>query len=184
MSPRMYLFARFRLERAGAQISLRTRKTESLLAYLALNPQPHARERLAALLWGMYYSHWRHIALRPLVTRLGIVSIAPFLLLALYTSARESAEHDRTVGEHIMEMRTRGDIGQGIVQLMHGQYCASHSMWLLETHPDEFPHRHLMTVWRGIEQPSGGTKTKPSGYPSALTWKDDKAHTSSSTAST
>jgi predicted ATPase/DNA-binding SARP family transcriptional activator len=33
-------------------VRLPTRKVESLLAYLALHPQPHAREHLAALLWG------------------------------------------------------------------------------------------------------------------------------------
>lgn len=33
-------------------IHLRVRKSESLLAYLALHPEPHSREKLAALFWG------------------------------------------------------------------------------------------------------------------------------------
>jgi DNA-binding SARP family transcriptional activator len=38
---------------AGPPLRLRTRKTQALLAYLALSPgQPHSRDKLAALLWG------------------------------------------------------------------------------------------------------------------------------------
>jgi predicted ATPase/DNA-binding SARP family transcriptional activator len=58
---RLYLLGSFRLESfvAGARavdkaesISLPTRKIESLLAYLVLHPELHAREKLAALIWG------------------------------------------------------------------------------------------------------------------------------------
>lgn len=51
---RLYLLGAFRLELAGELISLPTRKAESLLAYLALHPEPrgHRRERLAAMFWG------------------------------------------------------------------------------------------------------------------------------------
>jgi predicted ATPase/DNA-binding SARP family transcriptional activator len=49
---RLQLLGRFRLERDAQPVHLPRRKVESLLAYLALKPQAHARERLAALLWG------------------------------------------------------------------------------------------------------------------------------------
>jgi predicted ATPase/DNA-binding SARP family transcriptional activator len=49
---RLYLLGQFRLEDAGRPVRLPTRKAASLLAYLALHPQPHSREHLAALLWG------------------------------------------------------------------------------------------------------------------------------------
>jgi predicted ATPase/DNA-binding SARP family transcriptional activator len=49
---RLTLFGRFHLEACGHAVRLPTRKVESLLAYLALHPQPHPREHLAALLWG------------------------------------------------------------------------------------------------------------------------------------
>jgi DNA-binding SARP family transcriptional activator len=54
VSLRLYLFGRFRLEDAQRPIPLPTRKVEALLAYLALHPEVHAREKLAALLWGDY----------------------------------------------------------------------------------------------------------------------------------
>jgi DNA-binding SARP family transcriptional activator len=49
---RLYLLGSFRLERAGRTIRLPTHKIESLLAYLALYPAAHTRDKLAALLWG------------------------------------------------------------------------------------------------------------------------------------
>ena len=50
---RIYLLVAFRLEQAGNSIHLPTRKTESLLAFLALHPGSHAREKLATLLWAI-----------------------------------------------------------------------------------------------------------------------------------
>jgi predicted ATPase/DNA-binding SARP family transcriptional activator len=50
---RLSLLGSFRLERAtDGLIRLPTRKIESLLAFLVLHPEPHSREKLAALLWG------------------------------------------------------------------------------------------------------------------------------------
>ncbi len=49
---RLYLLGAFRLERDGETVSLSTRKVASLLTYLVLHPQEHAREKIAALLWG------------------------------------------------------------------------------------------------------------------------------------
>ncbi|MGE5265198.1 MAG: AfsR/SARP family transcriptional regulator [Acidobacteriota bacterium] len=49
---RVYLLGSFRVERDAQTIHFPTRKVESLLAYLVLHPEPHAREKLAALLWG------------------------------------------------------------------------------------------------------------------------------------
>lgn len=55
---RLSLLGPFRLERLPApgqpseRVALYSRKVESLLAYLALFPGEHAREQLAALLWG------------------------------------------------------------------------------------------------------------------------------------
>jgi DNA-binding SARP family transcriptional activator len=49
---RLFLLGAFRIERDSRTLQLPTRKVESLLAYLALHPEQHPREKLAALLWG------------------------------------------------------------------------------------------------------------------------------------
>ena len=46
------LLGSFRLVRGEQAIQLATHKSESLLAYLALHPETHAREKLAAIFWG------------------------------------------------------------------------------------------------------------------------------------
>ncbi|MBI4790841.1 MAG: hypothetical protein HY782_27745, partial [Chloroflexi bacterium] len=48
---RVYLLGALRIERDTQTIRLPTRKVESLLAFLVLHPEPHPREKLAALLW-------------------------------------------------------------------------------------------------------------------------------------
>lgn len=49
---KLQLFGPFRLESEHGIISLPRRKTELLLAYLALFPRPVSREKLASLFWG------------------------------------------------------------------------------------------------------------------------------------
>ncbi len=49
---RLHLLGAFQIESDSGSIRLATRKVESLLAYLALFPEAHPREKLAALLWG------------------------------------------------------------------------------------------------------------------------------------
>ena len=49
---RLCLLGAFRFEIETHPLRFPTRKDESLLAYLTLFPGPHAREKLAGLLWG------------------------------------------------------------------------------------------------------------------------------------
>src|SRR5215467_12278930 len=49
---RLYLLGAFRLERGTRTLRLSTHKADSLFAYLALHPEKHPREKLAALFWG------------------------------------------------------------------------------------------------------------------------------------
>ena len=51
-SVRLHVLGEFRLARDGFAVSTLPRKVQSLLAFLALHPEPHPREKLAALLWG------------------------------------------------------------------------------------------------------------------------------------
>jgi non-specific serine/threonine protein kinase len=49
---RIYLLGSLRIERDTERIHLPRRKVESLLAYLLLHPEQHARDQLATLFWG------------------------------------------------------------------------------------------------------------------------------------
>lgn len=100
----------------------------------------------AALIWGMYYSHWRYLAAPAILSRLAIVSIPPVLIVALFSSVRHSGEHERTVLEHVQEMTAHGRFGEGLLKLVVGQNVGSVSMWLIEAYPESFDYRHLMTL--------------------------------------
>src|SRR6187549_2621507 len=67
---RLYLLGTFRLEQNGEPVPLHTRKDASLLAYLALHPQEHAREKLAALFWGDSSDRDARRSLRVALTKL------------------------------------------------------------------------------------------------------------------
>lgn len=99
----------------------------------------------AGMLVGMYYSYLRYLPLGMVVKRLALVGVVPFLIIAAFTSVRDSATHDRSSQEHIVAMMTGGSIGTGIVDLLAGQGCAAGSMWLIESHPEDYPHRHMFT---------------------------------------
>ena len=61
---RLFLLGSFRLEHKTRAIHFSTRKIESLLAYLVLNPHAHAREKLAALFWGDTSNDQARLSLR------------------------------------------------------------------------------------------------------------------------
>ncbi|MBI4758573.1 MAG: hypothetical protein HY783_06185 [Chloroflexi bacterium] len=67
---RLYLLGSFRIEREGQLIHLPTRKVESLLADLVLQPEKHSREKLAALFWGDVTDTQARCSLRKALTLL------------------------------------------------------------------------------------------------------------------
>jgi predicted ATPase len=67
---RLSVFGSFQLECDSELLRLPTRKVESLLAYLALHPDPHPREKLAALLWGDFTDEQARASLRNALTAL------------------------------------------------------------------------------------------------------------------
>ncbi len=65
---RLSLFGSFRLEHEAQPIHLPTRKVKSLFAFLALHPEPHSREKLAALFWGDFTDESARASLRNALT--------------------------------------------------------------------------------------------------------------------
>jgi hypothetical protein len=99
----------------------------------------------AAMLWGMYYSAWRHMAMAALMQRLALLSIAPLVFIAMFSSVRASGQQRSAIG-HLREIASGARLVDGLDMLAQGQDCGAISMWLIETHPEDFEHRHLMTI--------------------------------------
>ena len=100
-----------------------------------------------SIIWGMYYSAWRHLRTSAMLWRLAILSIPPILLLALFTSVRSAGEHQRTTREQVQAMIQGGALTQGVVGLLSGQYVGSISLFLIENHPETYEYRHLESIY-------------------------------------
>lgn len=97
------------------------------------------------LVWGMFYSAWRHLPTRQLLFRLAIVTAIPLFVLAAFTSVRSAAEKDRSATEHLLSVRRGGDVMLGMLKMLDGQQAGAVSMWLMETYPERREFRHLFT---------------------------------------
>ncbi|MBL1218290.1 MAG: hypothetical protein D8M59_12440 [Planctomycetes bacterium] len=106
----------------------------------------------AALIWGMYYSKWRYIPTRSMVFRIAIISVVPIIILALFTSARDPGQRQRTTMQHVQAMAA-GNIGQGVLQLLDGQNTGGSTCWVIENYPDRFDYRHMMTPYYFLVYP-------------------------------
>lgn len=109
----------------------------------------------AALLWGLYYSHWRHLRTMAMMQRMALVAAGPIVLIALFTAVRGYLDDDRDVGTRVASMREAGfdRVQSGMMDMMAGQHCAAHSMWLMESFPDDFQYRHMASLWHFIIYP-------------------------------
>lgn len=89
--PSLFLLGAFRLERNQQRIHLPTRKIESLLAYLLLNPGVHTRETLATLFWGDFSDTKARASLRKALALLR-KTIAPEVLLTSRETVQINAD--------------------------------------------------------------------------------------------
>lgn len=67
---RLQLLGSFHLTLVRQPLTLPTRKIESLFAFLVLHPEPHPREKLAALFWGDVTDEQARVSLRYALARL------------------------------------------------------------------------------------------------------------------
>ncbi len=126
---RLHLFGDFHLARAALPIHLPTRKVELLLAYLALSPNAHSREQLAALLWGDFPDEQARASLRKALTLLR-VALGADVVLADRLSVRLNPGYplwvdvdafERASGESLDEWAASLDLYRG--DLLQGFYA-------------------------------------------------------------
>ncbi len=125
-----------------------------------------------AVLWGMFYSAFRYMPTKQMIRRLGVLSLGPFLILAVFTAVRSGKDKDRSALEYLQIAMSGAPIREGIYELLHGQDCAPVSMWLIERHPQDFPYRHLMTIRWFMMYPIPRDWWPGKPYPMAQLWVD------------
>jgi hypothetical protein len=100
----------------------------------------------AALIWGVYYSAWRHLPRGVLLRRLALSAVVPVIVLAMFTSVRNIAREQRTALDQIQKLVLMSDVRAGFMELIRGQRTGRVSMWLIENYPEDYSYRHLHTL--------------------------------------
>lgn len=100
----------------------------------------------AALLWGVYFSNLRYQRPTFASVRLAAIAAVPIILVALYSTVRDQQHAERTGMEQLRMSIERGELRRGIELLSQGQDAGGNSLWLIETHPDQFPPRYFHTL--------------------------------------
>ncbi len=159
---RLYLLGGFRLERDGKPISLARAKAKPLLAYLALFPQEHRREKIAADLWLDSTDADARLSLRVTLNSLRS-EISPDLVLAdretlqlnpdfpIWTDAREfSGDWRLETGDSIARL-------QSLVSLYRGDLLPElYDEWLIPER-ERLREAFLEIALRGVEMARGAS---------------------------
>ncbi len=101
----------------------------------------------AAMVWGLYWSYFRHHRTPGLLMRLAVGSIIPVMALSAYTSVRTWRSLD--LAEQVKLITQYSDVESGLLDLLSGQDGARRSMFLMEEYDKDHggrEMRHLMTI--------------------------------------
>ncbi len=101
-----------------------------------------------ALLWGMYYSHWRYLPLKSQIWRFAVASVVPLLLLAAVTNLRSASDKRKGMAlrDQLSDLRGGVDYRQGFANLADGQLTGACAMWVIENFPNAEPYQHMLTL--------------------------------------
>lgn len=124
--------------------------TALLLLNLAIANLGFSRRPLAAIfaafIWGLYYSYWRYQRPSRVMAKLIAVSIIPIIVVAAFSSIRQSGRADRSIANIVHRMRTESDIRRGLQMLVGGSACGPTELWVFDNYPHQFEPRHLFTL--------------------------------------
>jgi len=100
----------------------------------------------AAMMWGMYYSKLRLMNPGALIVRVGLAALPPLLLVAAFSSVRDSGDQRVSLTQQVQRLTRSSDIKGGLMMLAGGQDCARVSLWCIENFPERFEYDHLLAV--------------------------------------
>ncbi len=107
-----------------------------------------------SIVWGMYYSCWRHLRTTGILSRMAIIGLPPVIFLILFTSVRSAGRSasgidtsQLTASRQIQNILQGGSIVRGLAFLASGQYSGAISLFLIENCPENFEYRHMESVY-------------------------------------
>jgi non-specific serine/threonine protein kinase len=184
---RLYLLGGFRLERDGIEVRLPAQKSKALLAYLALHPQEHPREHLAALFWGDSTDEQARGSLRVALNTLR-KGIHPDLILtdretaqlnpafALWVDAKEIGDWRLETGEERFLAPLEMTSLQSLAFLYRGELLAGFYDEWIEPEREKYRAQYLDLLLRVVQEYRGA-----SDYTNAIVYarkilETDRAH--------
>ena len=106
------------------------------------------------IVWGMYYSCWRHLRTTGILSRMAIVGLPPVIFLLLFTSVRSAGRSasgidtsQLTASRQIQNIMQGGNLVRGLAFLASGQYAGAITLFLIENCPETFEYRHMESVY-------------------------------------
>lgn len=100
---------------------------------------------ILAVLWALYFSHWKHLPFTKLVIRFGTISFCGVILLGLVTSARSGVFREQSAMQNISSLKG-ASAGKGVRAIFYGQQAGLNSMWLIESRPESHAYDTLHSV--------------------------------------
>ncbi|MFG0246920.1 MAG: hypothetical protein ACF8MF_12805 [Phycisphaerales bacterium JB052] len=115
-----------------------------------------------AILWAMYFSHWRNLGFKSVIARISVVCIGGLILLGLVTSARSGDFREQSAMQNISTLKS-ASAGEGVKEMLYGQRAGLNSMWLIESRPDshDYDTLHTLKLMIGFPIPRAVWLNKP-----------------------
>lgn len=98
----------------------------------------------ACMLWGMFFSSWRHLPIRSQFMRLAVFGTIPVILLALFTAVRGSFKELEDPGSAIATLK-QGELSTGLELILSPGDTGPASLFLCDRFPGSFETRPLHT---------------------------------------
>ena len=98
---------------------------------------------MAALLWGFYFTNWRYLKFRAMLSRVILIAALGVVVVAMFTAIRG---RERMGAATVAQKMAGADVKRGLGLLGAGQQIGAASLWAIENYPEKFEYRHLMTL--------------------------------------
>lgn len=85
-----------------------------------------------SLLWCMYFSRWYTARPGRALRWIAVGSVASLIPLALFTSARDPAEHNRSAASQLAAIRQEGSVVKGLESLRRDEITGAMTLWAME----------------------------------------------------
>lgn len=120
-----------------------------LVAMVAVLAGEYGRRDLvglvAAIAWGAYHGHWKHLGFRATAVRLGMLGVLGVFVFGAVTATRNPERLVSNPSEVVKQVTSRSPL-EGMFDFATGQWAGANSMFLIQSRPREADYDVLHTA--------------------------------------